>query len=166
MSLPAESQSDEKPGRRRPSILSIVVGIVLVLVLIVGTLEILPSNYYILLPGDALAVAPMISIPGHPPRPGTSNLYMTDVTFIKSDHLLQELYGRLSPGADLEKPQEFSGGLSQSQYLKLNASLMDDSTHQAEAAALNTLPGYHPTFAATGPKIVFLVPNTPAARVL
>jgi Lon-like protease len=166
MSLPAESQAEEKSVRGRPSILSIVVGIVLVLVVIVGALEILPSNYYILLPGDALAVAPMISISGHPPRSRTSNLYMTDVTFIKSDHLLEEMYGRLNPGADLEKPAQFSGGLSQTQYLKLNASLMDDSTHQAEAAALNTLPGYHPTYAATGPKIVFLVPKTPAARLL
>jgi PDZ domain-containing protein len=166
MSLPAEAHEEEKSTRRRPSILSIVVGIVLVLVLVAGALEILPSDYYILLPGDALAVAPMISISGHPARNHAGNLYMTDVTFIKSDHLLQELYGRLSPGADLEKPQQFSGGLSQSQYLKLNASLMDDSTHQAEAAALNTIPGYHPTYASTGPKIVFLVPKTPASHLL
>jgi Lon-like protease len=166
MSLPAEAQEDEKPAHRRPSLLSIVVSVLLVLVLIVGALEILPSDYYILMPGDALAVAPMISISGHPPRNRVGNLYMTDVTFIKADHLLQELYGRLSPGADLEKPQQFSGGLSQTQYLKLNASLMDDSTHQAEAAALNTLPGYHPTYASTGPRIVFLVPKTPAAHVL
>ncbi len=166
MSPPAEAPGDEKSIRRRPSLLSIVVGIVFVLVLIVGTLEILPSDYYILLPGDALAVAPMISISGHPTRNHGGNLYMTDVTFIKSDHLLQELYGRLNSGADLEKPQQFSGGLSQTQYLKLNASLMDDSTHQAEAAALSTIPGYHPTYASTGPRIVFLVPNTPASRVL
>lgn len=166
MSLPAETQASEKSTRRRPSLLSIVVSIVLVLVLIVGTLEILPSDYYILLPGDALAVAPMISISGHPPGNHAGNLYMTDVTFIKSDHLLQELYGRLNPGADLEKPQQFSGGLSQTQYLKLNANLMNDSTHQAEAAALNVIPGYHPRYASTGPKIVFLVPKTPASRVL
>jgi PDZ domain-containing protein len=166
MSLPAEAPADDKPTRRRPSILSIVVGIVLVVVLIVGALEILPSDYYILLPGDALAVAPMISIAGHPIRNHAGNLYMTDVTFIKSDHLLEELYGRLNPGADLEKPQQFSGGLSQAQYLKLNAGLMDDSTHQAEAAALSTVPGYHPSFASTGPRIVFLVPKTPASRVL
>lgn len=166
MSLPAEAPADDKPTRRRPSVFSIILGVVLVVVLIVGTLEILPSNYYILLPGDALAVAPMISIPGHPARNKAGNLYMTDVTFIKSDHLLEELYGRLNPSADLEKPQQFSGGLSQTQYLKLNAALMSDSTHQAEAAALNTLPGYHPTYAPTGPRIVFLVPKTPASRVL
>jgi PDZ domain-containing protein len=166
MSLPAEVPADDKPRRRRPSVLTIVVSIVLVIVLVIGALEILPSDYYILLPGDALAVAPMISIAGHPARSQAGNLYMTDVTFIKSDHLLEEIYGRLNPGADLEKPQQFSGGLSQSQYLKLNASLMDDSTHEAEAAALNTLPGYHPSYASTGPRIVFLVPKTPASRVL
>jgi PDZ domain-containing protein len=43
---------------------------------------------------------------------------------------------------------------------------MDDSTHEAEAAALNTIPGYHPTYASTGPKIVFLVPKTPASHLL
>ena len=166
MSLPAEVPADDKPKRRRPSVLTMVVSFLLVIVLIVGALEILPSNYYILLPGDALAVAPMITIAGHPARNHAGNLYMTDVTFIKSDHLLEELYGRLNPNADLEKPQQFSGGLSQSQYLKLNASLMDDSTHQAEAAALNTLPGYHPSYSSTGPRIVFLVPKTPASRVL
>lgn len=166
MSLTASAPEEEKPVRRRPSVFSMVLGVVLILVIIAGALEVLPSDYYILLPGDALAVAPMISIAGHPPRNRAGNLYMTDVTFIKSDHLLQELYGRLNPGADLEKPQQFSGGLSQAQYLKLNASLMDDSTHQAEAAALNTVPGYRPRYAATGPQIVFLVPKTPASRVL
>ena len=166
MSLPAEVSHDEMQARRRPSLVSIVLTVVLVLALIAGALEILPSNYYILLPGDAVAVAPMISIPGHPLRHHAGNLYMTDVTFIKSDHLLQELYGRLNPNADLEKPQQFSGGLSQTQYIKLNASLMDDSTHQAEAAALNTIPGYHARYARTGPRIVFLVPKTPASRVL
>ncbi|HEY8684840.1 MAG TPA: S16 family serine protease [Chloroflexota bacterium] len=166
MSLPAEVPNDDKPTPRRPSIVTIILGIVLVVVLVIGTLEILPSNYYILLPGDALAVSPMISIAGHPARNRSGNLYMTDVTFIKADHLLEELYGRLNSGADLERSQQFSGGLSQTQYLKLNASLMTDSTHQAEAAALNTVPGYHPTFASTGPRIVFLVPKTPASRVL
>lgn len=167
MSLPAESPPEEKlRRRRRPSLFTAVLSVVLIAVLIVGALEILPSNYYVLLPGDALAVAPMISIPGHPAPKGSGHLYMTDVTFIKADHLLEEIYGRLNSGADLERPQQFSGGLSQSQYLKLNASLMTDSTHQAEAAALNVLPGYHPTYAPTGPKIVFLVPRTPAARLL
>ena len=166
MSLPAEVNQDEGRSGRRPSIVSIVLSIVLVLALVAGVLEVLPSNYYILLPGDALAVEPMISIPGHPLRHHTGNLYMTDVTFVKSDHLLQELYGRLNPNADLEKPQQFSGGLSQTQYIKLNASLMDDSTHQAEAAALNMIPGYHARYARTGPRIVFLVPRTPASRVL
>jgi PDZ domain-containing protein len=166
MSLPAEQESEERPQRRRPSILSILFTVVLILVIAVGVLEIIPSNYYLLLPGDALPVAPMITIPGHPVRHTHGGLYMTDVTFMKTDHLLQELYGRVNPDADLEKAQDFSGGLSQTQYLKLNASLMTDSTHQAEAAALNVLPGYHPRYAPTGPKIVFLVPKTPAATTL
>ncbi|HEX6508972.1 MAG TPA: PDZ domain-containing protein, partial [Chloroflexota bacterium] len=166
MSLPAERPADERIRRRRPSPFNIAFGVILILALIVGVLEIIPSDYYLLLPGDALSVGPMITIKGHPAKPTRGNLYMTDVTFLKTGHLLQELYGRLNPDADLEKAQQFSGGLSQSQYLKLNASLMDDSTHQAEAAALNQLPGYHPTYAPTGPKIVFLVPKTPAASEL
>jgi PDZ domain-containing protein len=165
MNSPSAETPDEQP-RRRPSIFTIVLSVIGVLVVIVGALEILPSNYYILLPGDALPVAPMITIPHHPAQGNPDALLMTDVTFIKADHLLQELYGRLNPNADLEKPQQFSGGLSQTQYLKLNAGLMDDSTHEAEAAALSTIPGYHPTYAPTGPRIVFLVPKTPAASVL
>ncbi len=165
MSLPAEEESVET-RRRRPSLMTILLSVLLVLALIVGALEILPSDYYILMPGDALPVAPMITIPHHPVQGKPDSLLLTDVSFIKADHLLQQVYGMLDPNADLEKPQQFSGGLSQSQYLKLNAGLMNDSTHEAEAAALNTVPGYRPTYARTGPRIVFLVPKTPASSVL
>lgn len=127
-------------------------------------LYIIPSNYYMLLPGQALAVAPMISIKGHPPTHKRGELLMTDVTLYKVDHKIEELYGRLNGDADLEPAEQLSGGLSDKKFVQLNEKLMEDSIRQAEAAAFSVVPGYHVRFAKTGPKVVFLMPGMPADR--
>jgi PDZ domain-containing protein len=122
---------------------------------------------YILLPGQALNVDPMIAIKGHPPAHKAGRLMMTDVTLYKADHLLEELYfGRLNSNADIQPATDVSGGLSSSQFNQYNVQLMSGSIQSAEVAALNTLPRYKPHFAKTGPKLVFLVPHLPAEKVL
>lgn len=163
MSEPAEQGDVEKPARQRGGFTSTYVLVPLVVIaVILLVLELIPRDEYMLLPGDAVPVASMISIQGHPLRHTSGQFYLTDVSIYKVNHLLEELYSRFNSDTDLQPAQQFAGGLSESQYLKLNVQLMSDSTHQAEAAALGTLKHYHPRFARTGPKIVFVMPKMPA----
>jgi Lon-like protease len=155
------------PGRRRRSFRSSDLVIVLLIVVVVlGILELIPANEYMLLPGQALPIQPMISVKGYPAPHSRGSLYMTDVSLYKVNHLLEELYGKLNPEADLEKAQDVSGGLSDAQYQKLNQQLMADSINKAEAAALAAARGYRIHFSPNGPEVLLLMSGSPAARVL
>lgn len=152
--------------KRRPHLATFVLGFVAILAVVALILEVIPSNYYMLLPGEALAVEPLISVEGHPEPHFKGQLFMTDVTIYKVNHKLEELYGRLNPNAELDPAQSFAGGLSETQYLQLNDELMLDSVQRAEVAALGAARGYKPHFATKGPEIAFILPNLPASRVL
>jgi PDZ domain-containing protein len=138
----------------------------LVVVLMAGVLELIPANDYMLLPGQAQAVSPMVQITGYPAPKGSGDLLMTDVSLYKVNHLLERIYGMLNPNADLEPAQSVSGSLSESQYLQLNTQLMTDSIHQAETAALEVVRGSKLHFSTSGPAVEFVMPNTPASSVL
>jgi Lon-like protease len=133
---------------------------------VLGILWLIPRNEYLLLPGQALDVETMISIPGHPNPATAGHLYMTDVTLYKVDHLVEELYGRFRSDGDLEPAPAVTGTLSDKQFNQLNTQLMSSSIQSAEAAALELIPGYRPRYSSTGPKIIFIVPGTPAAKAL
>lgn len=164
MSQPADAASAPRNRFRfRSSYLLVPVGLI---VLALGILELIPANVYVFLPGQALAVAPMITVPGHPYRPKAGQLLLTDVSLYKADHLLEQLWGELQPGADTEPATTVAGGLSESQYNQFNAELMTDSTQEAEVAALFHVPGLHPHLTPPGPQIDSVLPGTPAARVL
>lgn len=165
MSEPAEQPGEQPRGRRRFRMSYLLIPLVLLLAAAV-ILELIPANEYVLLPGDALPVAPMISIPKHPAHHKRGQLYLTDVSLFQANHLLEALWGRLNPNADTEPASTVSGGLSNSQFNQLNQELMSDSIHAAEYAALSTIPGLHPHFARTGPRIFFVLPNTPASHVI
>ena len=150
---------------RRPRV-SDLVTVLLVVVLIAGVLEIIPSNYYMLLPGQARSVAPMIHVQGAGGEQFKGTLYMTDVSIYKVDHKLEEIYGRVNPNADLEPTQSVAGNLSEKQYLRANALLMTDSIQEAEIAALSTLGRYRIGCAQMKPQIQGILAKTPAARVL
>jgi PDZ domain-containing protein len=164
MSIPVE-----EPGRRRPRVrigLSAIPAILVVILAALIVLWLIPVNDYLLMPGQALNVAPMISIPGHAIGHKTGRLLMTDVSLYKADHLIEELYGRLNPNTDIQPATQVSGNLSPSQYNQENAQLMTSSIQDAEAAALSMTTRYKPRYASTGPQIVFLVPGLPASKKL
>src|SRR5579875_719248 len=152
--------------RRRPHLGTIVLSIVAVLALIALILELIPSNYYMLLPGQALPVESMIAVQGYPNHKYSGRLLMTDVTLYKVNHKLEEIYGRLNPNAELDPAQSLSGGLSQNQYLQLNDELMLNSVQQAEVAALEVARGYKLHFASKGPQVAFILPDLPASHYL
>lgn len=138
----------------------------LLILLVLLVLYLIPANSYLLMPGQALNVEPMISVKGHPLGHKHGQLYMTDVSLYKANHLLEELYGRVSPNTDVEPAPQVSGNLSPSQFNQLSASQMTSSIQDAVAAALNATARYKPHYVTTGPKIVFLVPHLPASNGL
>jgi PDZ domain-containing protein len=166
MTLPDEQPAAAETKRRRFFRFSDLITVLLVIALIAGVLELIPANDYMLLPGQARAVSPMISVKGYPPPRGAKSLLMTDVSLYKVNHLLEKIYGMLDPSADLEPAQSVSGSLSENQYLQLNVQLMNDSIHEAEAAALEVARGYKLHFSTAGPQVEFVMPNTPASSVL
>jgi PDZ domain-containing protein len=166
VSLPIEADNAAPRKRRRWIRPSDILVALLIVVIVGGVLELIPADEYMLLPGEAKAVQPMISVHGYPPPHSRGGLYMTDVNLYKVNHLLEELYGKLNPQADLEKAQDVSGGLSDAQYQKLNAQLMADSINKAEAAALSVAKGYKSHFSPNGPEVSLIVSGTPAAKVL
>lgn len=146
--------------------LSWFVILALLVALVVVILELIPVNYYVLRPGQALSVAPMISIKGHPPVKTRGSLYLTDVYLSPVQHKLEELFWRLDPNAEIDPAQAVSGGLPNNLFLAVNQDMMRDSEEAAEAAALSVATGYRPTFATRGPQVEVVMPGVPAARVL
>ncbi|GAC1334401.1 MAG: SepM family pheromone-processing serine protease [Chloroflexota bacterium] len=140
--------------------------VVLTITLVVLVLELIPSNYYMLLPGEARPVSPMLSVAGYPPIRGRGTLYMTDVSVYKVDHKLEELYGRVNTNADLEPTQAVSGNLSDRQYQRYNSRLMTNSIEEAQIAALTLVHRFKLSCQDTKPQVEFTLPHTPAARVL
>lgn len=165
MSSPAESP--QQTGRGRSSrLVNWLIALVLVLCIAAGALELVPAHYYALAPGEAVNVQPMIQVKGYPAPPGRGRLLMTDVSIAQVNHKLEELYWRIQPHVDLEPSQAVAGNLSNQQYLQLNDQLMSDSIRRAQVAALTVARGYKLHFKASGPEVVFIVPDSPAASKL
>lgn len=162
MSLPDEQLPVAEDRKRRFRASDLLIPLLIVL-LILGVLELIPANEYMLLPGQALPVEPMIHIKGYPPLHTRGRLFMVDVTLYKVNHLLEEIYGRLDPNAELYPAQDVAGNMSEKQYLKYNVQLMDTSQQSAEAAALSVARGYK---APVVVELAYILPSTPASRVL
>lgn len=168
MSLPAE---DNEPVQRAPWP-AVALGLRIMSMVVVVTalgflvLVLIPANEYAELPGQALPVAPMISVQGHDHGHIPANLLMTDVTLVKVDHLLEHLYFTLNSDARLEPAGQVSGNLNQSQFQQESLAEMHDSIQQAEVAALNATPGYHVRCCEPGPQVLYTFPGLPAARYL
>jgi Lon-like protease len=135
-------------------------------VVVLGVLELIPSSGYVIAPGVAQPVAPMIAVQGHPRVRTKGQLYLTDVTLYSIHHLLERLYWKLNPNADFYPVKDIAGNLSESQYLQYNTSLMDTSQEQAAVAALRAVPGYASRISNDGPQIVFVESGVPASRLL
>ena len=162
MSLPVEYvETDE--NRRRSWLQPAITAILVVIAGTAGVLELLPANYYVLLPGQAQLVEPMISVQGHPPIHARGKLLMTDVSVEKVNHVLEELYWRVHPDAELDPAQDVAGNLSEQQYIAVNDEMMQDSIHKAEVAALEVTQGYKLHFTSSGPEILAVFSGMPAS---
>lgn len=148
-----------------------VLGPLFFLVVIVGLiLELIPANYYVLMPGQAINVQGMIAIKKYPVPAMRGALYMTDVSLYKVDHKLEQLvehvYAWVNPGVELVPGPEISGGMSDAQYTHTNVQLMGDSVQAAQVAALRNVGLLRLTCADRAVTIAQTLPQAPASRVL
>lgn len=149
--------------RRLPSLLTYLV---VVVALALGILWVIPApNYYLVFPGQAQQVSPMISVPGHRYLPRSGGLYDTYVNEFKASRLLYLLFGLVQSDVTVEPASSVSSGCSDSRYQQQLMAMMTDSKIQAEASALHVL-GYKIRTEAGGPEIDQVSCNVPASKVL
>src|SRR5436305_3481557 len=117
-----------------------IVTILLLGVVVVGALYVFPSNsYYVFVPDQAHALAPIVRVAGRKPASKKGGIYFVDVRFRKA-RLLEALLKRpLSSGATLEPAAAVLGGATEKQQRKIDLNQMEKSQETAAAVALKRL---------------------------
>ncbi len=148
--------------KRLPSVLTYAL---VILALSLGILWLIPANYYMIFPGQAQQVAPMISVSGHAGSRSSGGLYDTYVDEFRATRLLYVLFGLVRSDVTVEPATLVSGGCPDSQYQQELLGMMVDSKLEAEAAALQAL-GRKVEYASKAPQIIQINPGVPAASEL
>lgn len=92
----------------------------------------IPTGYVVIAPGITGDLATMVKVQGgHPPRPG--RLLMVAITLARANELTY-LASRIDPNVELLKQSVALGGMNMNQYVRLNASMMQQSQQAAEVA--------------------------------
>src|ERR1700722_1406857 len=157
------SSADPRALRRRTPT---IVAVVLLLVVLVGTAASrINLNEFVLSPGQAQAVGPLIKVPTAPGHHAKGHILLTDV-FVTQVSLLDFLPDRLNgddqivPADELVEPGISTSELSAQGYLE-----MAQSQTAAEVAALRRL-GYRVPERNAGAVVEGVVTGSPAAPVL
>lgn len=153
-----------RAGRAIPSVITYVL---VIFALALGLLWLIPANpgYYMIFPGQAQQVAPMISVPGHHFSHVPGGVYDTYVNEFRATRLLYVLFGLVRSDVTVQPASEVSSGCPDSQYQQQMMGMMAYSKIQAEAAALQSL-GYKVQTDGRGPQITDVACGVPAASVL
>ena len=151
-------------GRLVPAVITYVL---VILALALGLLWMIPANpgYYMIFPGQAQRVAPMITVPGHHYTHVPGGVYDTYVNEFRATRLLYVLFGLVRSDVTVEPASQVSSGCPDAQYQQELMGMMTDSKFQAEAAALQVL-GYPIKTDTRGPQITQIACGVPAASVL
>ncbi|GEM_PF-500094 len=126
-------------GRSLPKLSGVLSYVLVIAALALAILWIIPANYYLIMPGQAQRVLPMISIHGHHRSSGPGAIYDTYVNEYKVSHLLYLFLGLMRSDVSVEPAAQVSSGCPDQQYEQQLLAMMDDSKIQAEAAALHVL---------------------------
>jgi PDZ domain-containing protein len=160
--LPSGEQPRDGDGgpsskeRTRPGWLSFVPIAALLLIL-----AIVPSPYFLLTPGPAEDVLPLIHVSGRQTYQAEGHLLLTAVGFQRA-RLFQALVARILPHHELHPEQDFlAPGQTDRQQLQVAISEMDTSKIDAAVVALTRFTDY-PKEHGPGAVVDFVEPGLPA----
>jgi PDZ domain-containing protein len=124
-------------------------------------LTVLPTPYFLLTPGPAEDVTPLIHISGHPTYESAGHLLLTAVGFQRAN-TFQAVLGKLLPHRELYPEQAFlAPGQTDQQQQQAAVSEMDTSKIDAAVVALKRFTDY-PTEHGPGALVDFVQPGLPA----
>jgi PDZ domain-containing protein len=124
--------------------------------LLAGELVKLP--YYVLSPGDATAVEPLVKVDGASSYHHPGEVLFTTVALLGDASLFTVLRGWLSPDDDVVAQREITGGTPKKTYEQENVQAMTDSKLTATKVALQRL-GYPVTAHGDGVVVVQVTPH-------
>jgi PDZ domain-containing protein len=136
-----------------------VVCVLLVAIVLAGELIRLP--YYVLSPGSATAVEPLVKVDGAPSYDHPGKVLFTTVSLLGDANPFAVLRGWLSNDEEVVAQKEITGGTPQKTYEQLNVQAMTDSKLTATKVALEHL-GFPVTAHGDGVAIIQVTPQGPA----
>jgi len=132
--------------------------------LIIILLNIIPTNYYLLAPGEALNLSEYIIVENGE-RDAQGKILLTSITMLKAN-LWQFIYGIFDPSIDLVKEnEELLAEISYEDYLNISSQIMEESQLIAKIVALRKA-GYNPELAGQGVLVNQILENVPANKKL
>ncbi len=158
--LPVIGRLRQHPFRRR------LFGAMAALCLLVATLWLIPTPYYVTLPGDALAADQLVRAAGAPQAGHSGKLLLLTVS-VRQANLFWWLYAHAVPGrARLQNRTEYLGPYpSYEEYHQDSVRMMEDSRRFAAAAGLGAM-GYHVPVQTEGLYVSAVLAGSPARGVL
>ena len=151
------------PGRRRrrwPVGLAVVLALVLTAVIVSAAVS---APYYELVPGEAVSVSGLITLPGQAHQPA-GKVLLTDVG-VNTMHYINFIPAWLDPNAEIVGSGELTGNLPVSEFDAQGTVDMSESQLTAKAVALRQL-GYQVPEHDVGIAIYVIDPSSPAWKVL
>ncbi len=162
ITLPPEVKADA-PRRRRWIFVIIPVGALLIAFFIVAAIITVP--YDELVPGQAVAVSRLITVPSDKAHPLHGQVLLTDVGLIQNLRLIALLPAWLDSNSTLVKTSELTGNLPQAEENEQGTVDMAESQLTANAVALRQL-GYRVPEHDAGATVYALAPGTPGYKAL
>jgi Lon-like protease len=139
--------------------------VVALMIVVLGALYVVPSNYYVYLPDKARPADPLVKVPNDDNQATENGIYLVDV-IVRRASILERLVPGLFEGATLV-PEARLNPLGVSDAARRESSLQDMTKSQqvAAAVALREL-GYDVEAVPTGVLVSQVDPDAPAARKL
>jgi len=151
------------PRRRRVPIILISIGVVAVALFIVASIVTVP--YDELVPGQAVAVSRLISVPPGKGHPLHGTVLLTDVGLVENLRLIALLPAWLDGDATLVKTAALTGNLPEAEFNDQGTVDMAESQLTAKSVALRQL-GYSVSERDAGATVYGLAPGTPGYHAL
>lgn len=159
--LPSVPSSPPAPRRRWPVVTVSVLLVIFVLVVVAGRTQ---TSYYVLVPGDAITVSGLISVPKPLAHPLDGRVLLTDVGVNQVNYLTVVPYW-LDSDAELVQTAALTGNLPASEFYAEGDVDMAESQMTAKAVALRQL-GYQVPERDAGVTVYVIDPSSPAWNVL